>query len=144
MKQPLLFLCVVLSGCGAEPEAPEQPAPAAEVVTRDFVVPLFEAAEADLRLEADDRIVVRFQADRAIDWDIHTHSKLGITTLLEGKSAHDEITFVAPEPGGFSILWQNKHESKIVLHVEIELPDGAAIESWYPNDDPPADDQTTP
>jgi hypothetical protein len=157
MRHLVTILLALAVGCGggqAEPQepapqpaadpAPEEPAPAPEaepaeagppLVARNFEVPPGKFAEANLELAAGVEVTAAFRADGAVEWNVHSHPEGGVAIHQEGAAADGKITFTAPTPGGYSWLWTNKGESSVNLIISIELPDGARIVSWQPDED---------
>jgi len=156
MKHLHAFLLALAVGCGggqvepANPVVPTAEAPApldpevepAEpveagppLVARNFEIAPGKFAEANLELPAGVAVTAAFRADGAVEWNVHSHPEGGVAIHQEGTAADGKIQFTAEAAGGYSWLWTNKGDQPVNLIVSIELPDGARIVSWQPDED---------
>ncbi len=105
------------------------------LVARNFEVAPGKFAEANLELAAGVEVTAAFQADGAVEWNVHSHPQGGVAIHQDGIAADGKISFTAATTGAYSWLWTNKGEEAVNLIISIELPDGARIVSWQPDED---------
>ncbi len=117
----------------AESSAPAESGP--PLVARNFEIAPGKFAEANLELAAGIEVTAAFRADGAVEWNVHSHPEGGVAIHQEGTAADGKISFTAETAGGYSWIWTNKGDATVGLIVSIELPEGARIVSWQPDED---------
>ncbi len=110
------------------------PEPDSHIVARNFVVAPGKFAEVNLELPARARIVAVFRADAPVEWNVHSHPEGGVAIHKEGTGTDGTIEHVADKAGGYSVLWKNAGAKDVNLIVSLEMPSGARIHSWVPDE----------
>jgi len=154
-----LVWVVAAIGCGgagtqqpeASPPAPVEGAPAVEtdgaaaadeageadgshLVARNFAVAPGKFAEINLELAAGVEVNAAFRADGDLQWNVHSHPEGGVAIHQEGTGSEGKISFVAATDGGYSYLWTNNGDAEVNIVISVELPAGARIVSWHPEE----------
>lgn len=121
-----LFLPSILSAHESHNEV------AASSITRSFSVLPNKFAELNLNFEANKKILVKFNSDVMLAWNVHSHLNGSTTEHEKGEDKRRSVEFVSPREGVFSFLWKNKTMTKAKLEVEFIAVKGIDLHSWYP------------
>lgn len=119
----LITLSIVLAGCAKGPGTPGDEY--AEKVSVDA------GAVAELCFDADkdDELLFRFEADQALQFNLHYHIDDEVFyPVPEHETAAEKGQYLVPKDETYCLMWTNTTDTTIGLSARVE---GARNMAWY-------------
>lgn len=140
MKLAILIAALVGAGAGCFEDTCDRPVCPGDIadaspgsewdVEHSFVLPANEFAEAEVSMQAGNQLVVGFDANPEVSWNVHSHAG-EVVEHLQGSDTQMEYTFEAPDDGLYYPMWQNDSDAGLNISVRLRLADGDQLVTWY-------------
>ncbi len=105
-----LAVAAMLAGCTQDQ---------ANLVQEDVTLAPGRFAEMNTDMEEGAQLHWSWDADQAMEWDLHSHAGSRVEIHDSGHAANGSGTFTAPAAGTYSLYWHNDGNATIRLNYRV-------------------------